>query len=228
MKLGFILVIAVVLCAKVSASTPTVINFDNLAGGRLDAGELVTSQYSGLGVTFRDSWSAGAHAENFLSSFIAGSSPPNVLWVDQGAGAANGPTNGQYLEIDFSGPIHDVSTLFGTSVNADFTLAAYDGALFLGSTNLTGISYNTGVVSGAVSFNSTQDITSLHLFSHPLGTTTSFNFDIDNFTFDAVPEPGSMSLLGLGLTTFSAWRAIRSKSTATKGLFTPKPIRAGV
>src|SRR3984957_19989016 len=155
------------LGAAVSTSTAAVINFDNLTGGPIFGGDLVTSQYSGLGVNFSDTWSGGAHANNTLTGFVSGSSAPNVLWVDQDGGNLTG----QYLEIDFSGIVTNVSAVFGTSVTANITLAAYNGASLLGSTTMVGPNNSgNGVLSGLVSFGSAQDITSVHFFSNPVGT----------------------------------------------------------
>ena len=197
--------IALAIAGAVSTSTAAVIDFDNLVGGPIFGGELVTTQYAGLGVNFSDSYGGGAHANNTLTGFISGSSPPNVVWVDQGSGIYSG----QYLEVDFSIPVHDVSTVFGTSLGADITLAAYNGGSLLGLVNLVGGTIIGDTRSGVVSFDSAQDITSVQLFSHRTGTSTSFNFDIDNFTINAVPEPGVMALFGLSLTCFGAWRRSR-------------------
>jgi hypothetical protein len=205
MNIRRVIPIALALGAAASTSTAAVINFDGLAGGPVFGGELVTSQYSGLGVTFSDTYGGGAHANNTLTGFIAGSSAPNVLWVDQGSGSYTG----HYLEIDFSIPVQNVSTVFGTSVSADITLAAYNGASLLGSVNTVGGNNSGSVLSGVVGFDTAQNITSVHLFSHSLGTGASFNFDIDNFTINAVPEPGVMALFGLSLTCLGAWKHSR-------------------
>ncbi len=202
----FIPPIALALGAAISTSAATVITFDNLTGGPIFGGDLVTSQYSGLGVIFSDTYSGGAHANNTLTSFISGSSPPNVLWVDQGSGGSTG----QYLQIDFSPPVIDVSTVFGTSTNADITLSAYNGGGLLGSVNLVGGTVIAGASrSGQVSFSSAQGITSVHLFSNPVGSSRSFNFDIDNLTFDPIPEPEFELWLGLGLSLICARRFLR-------------------
>jgi hypothetical protein len=198
--------ISLALGVVVSTSTAAVIDFDNLVGGPIFGGELVTSQYSGLGVNFSDSFAGGAHANNTLTSFLSGSSPPNILWVDQGGGSYTG----QYLEIDFSTPVHDISTVFGTSLSADITLATYNGGTFLGLVNMVGGTINGDIRSGVISFDSAQDITSVQLFSHWLVTGSSFNFEVDNFTINAVPEPGVMGLFGLSMACFGAWKYRRA------------------
>jgi len=205
MNIRFLVPIALSLVATVATSTAAVIDFDNLVGGPIFGGELVTSQYTGLGVTFSDYFAGGAHANNTLTGFIAGSSPPNVLWVDQGSGSYSG----QYLEIDFSVPVNHISTVFGTSLSADITLVAYNGGTLLGTVNTSGGTVIGSVLSGVVSFDSVQDITSVQFFSHEVGTSRSFNFDLDNLTFSTVPEPGIMAFFGLGLTCFAVWKRSR-------------------
>jgi PEP-CTERM motif len=185
--------IALALGAAASASAD-VINFDNLLGARLNAGELVVNQYSGLGVTFLDSFSGGAHAENFLGSFIPGSTSPNVLWADQGGGS----TTGQYLQISFASAVSNVSALFGTSLSADITMQAFSGASMIDTTTLTGAVVTGDVRSGLISLGD-AGITSVRLFSH--SGASSFNFSIDNLTYQtaAVPEPETYALMLAGL-----------------------------
>lgn len=173
----------------------TVINFDSLAGGSVLGGEQVTTQYSGLGVTFIDSYSGGAHANNTLTSLISGSSSPNVLWVDQSGGGSSG----EYLKIDFSSPVDSFSTLYGTSLGANITLNAYHGTTLLGTQTLVGAIIIGDVLSGQIGFDSPSGITSVQLFSNPVGSTSSYNFSIDNVTISSVPVPAATWLLGSGL-----------------------------
>ena len=56
--------------AAVTSVSAQVINFDNLAGGPVGGGEIVTNQYAGLGVTFSDTYAGGAHANNTLGADI--------------------------------------------------------------------------------------------------------------------------------------------------------------
>jgi hypothetical protein len=193
--------ISLTVSPVLSASAATVITFDDLAGGGIYSGDLVTTQYAGLGVVFSDSYSGGARANNTLTTWVVGSSPPNVLWVDQSGGALTG----QYLQIDFSTPVTSFWTQFGVSFSGQLTLDAYNGASLLGSTN--GVGSNTSYsFSGQVSFSSVQGITSVHLFANPAGSTASWNFELDNLSFNPVPEPGLTSWLVLGLGALCARR----------------------
>lgn len=177
------------------SANAAVINFDMLAGGPIYEGELVTTQYSDVGAIFIDSYSGGAHANNILTSMMSGSSAPNVLWVDQGSGVSTG----QYLEIEFSKKVNSFSAIFGTSLSANITFNAYSGATLLGTQSLIGGTLIGGVRSGEISFSSLVDITSVRMYSNPVGTDTSFNFSIDNVTISAVPVPAAVWLLGSGL-----------------------------
>lgn len=180
------------------------IDFDSLAGGPIWSGEQVTTQYQSLGVTFEDSHSGGARANNTLTGLIAGASAPNVLWVDQGGGS----TSGQYLDIDFTSSFDRVEVIFGTSLSADFTLEAYGQAGLLGSINLTGDSVIGDIRSGKAAL-AVNGITSLRMFSH--SGSSSFNFSIDNLVTSSVPEPTSLALTLVGLAAVGATAARKRK-----------------
>ncbi len=200
---------ALVFGSAAATATPTVINFDSLAGGSLSAGALVTNQYIGLGVTFSDSAAGGSHAENFLGTLMPGSSSPNVLWTDQGSGNLTG----QYLLISFASAVTGVSALYGTSLGADITMQAFSGASLIDAMTTTGAVVNGGVRSGTISLGD-AGITSVRLFSQ--SGTSSFNFSIDDLTFTAavapVPEPETYALLlaGFGLVSLAARRRKRA------------------
>lgn len=199
--------VAMALVTTVASASMIVINFDNLTGGRFSAGELVTNQYQGLGVTFSDSYSGGAYAENFLGTFIPGSSTPNVLWTNQGGGS----TTGQYLQINFASAQNSVQALFGTSLNARITMDAYNGATLVGSVTQTGSTILPDMLSGLIGL-SHPDITSVRLYS-TYGNNTSFNFSIDNLQITAVPEPEEWAMMLLGLLMIG-WAARRKQSIA--------------
>ena len=197
MKLSsFTLTLSLFLGSAFSVSAATVIDFDSLSGGPIFGGELVTHQYTALGVTFVDTHSGGAHANNTLTSRIGASSAPNVLWIDQGGGSSSG----HYLEILFSTPVVSLSTLFGTSLSADITLDIYNGTTLLNSQTMVGGTFIGDVRSGNIGYTSVLDITSVRLYSQPVGTDTSFNFNIDNVAImSAVPEPSTYVLMFAGL-----------------------------
>ncbi|MEP7099550.1 MAG: PEP-CTERM sorting domain-containing protein [Burkholderiales bacterium] len=188
-----LLATAFAIAAATSVSAQ-VINFDNLTGGPIGGGDVVTNQYAGLGVTFLDTYAGGAHANNTLGAFIPGSSSPNVLWTDQGGGASTG----QYLQISFASAVGNVSALFGTSLGADITMAAYSGATLLDSVTLIGSIITGDVRSGLIGLTDTG-ITSVRLYSH--SGNSSFNFSIDNLNWQAaaVPEPSTYAMLFAGL-----------------------------
>lgn len=180
------------------------IDFDSLAGGPIWSGEQVTNQYQSIGVTFEDSHSGGARANNTLTGLIAGASAPNVLWVDQGGGS----TTSQYLDIDFTSSVNHVEVIFGTSLSADFTLEAYGEAGLLGSTNRIGDTVIGDIRSGKAAL-TLNNITSVRMFSH--SGNRSFNFSIDNLVTSSVPEPTSVALSLVGLAAVGATAARKRK-----------------
>jgi hypothetical protein len=186
----------ILACGTISTASAAVINFDNLIGGSLSAGQLVTSQYFGsLGVTFSDTFTGGAHAENFLGTLMPGSTSPNVLWTDQGGGSLTG----QYLLVQFAAPVTGVSALFGTSLGANITMQAFNGSTLLNSITTVGGTQTGDVLSGLVSL-SNAGITSVRLSSLS-SSQMSFNFSVDNLTFGqaaAVPEAATWSMLVVG------------------------------
>lgn len=202
MKTKIKLLLALALTGgAVSSASAAVIDFDTLSGGPIFAGELLTTQYQGLGVTFSDSFSGGAHANNSLGVLIAGSTAPNVLWINQGGGS----TTGQFLQVSFASAVHGLSLDYGTSLSADVTLEAYNGASLINSVNEVGATVISDVRSGHLAIND-AGITSIRLFSH--SGSSSFNFSIDNLNVSAVPEADTyaMMLAGLGLLGFVSRR----------------------
>jgi hypothetical protein len=199
---GLLLSFALAMGAATSASALS-INFDDLAGGSASDGELVTNQYQALGVTFSDTFAGGARAVNTLSEgLIPGSTPPNLLFVDQGSGS----TTGQYLEISFAIPVQGVQTLFGTSHDANITMDAYDGGARVDSVTVVGSivpGHNTR--SGLIGL-ADSSITSVRLYS--LNGTSSYNFGIDNLDITPTPEPATfLAIAGLALLgTATRWR----------------------
>jgi hypothetical protein len=206
-----LLVAVVFLTATcVAQAGTTTIDFDDLAGGPVYQGELVTDQYVGLGVTFFDTYYEGAHANNTLTSSISGASAPNVLWVAQGGGVVTG----QYLEITFTNVIDSFSTTFGTSLDSSITLVAYNGNTLLNSQTLVGPTQIGDTLSGEIGYASSLGMTSVQLYSTWLVSGDSFNFSIDNVTYHSVPEPSSFALLGIGVISLLAYAWRRRQCSA--------------
>lgn len=191
------------LAIHASAGAVT-IDFDDLSGGPIHSGEQVTTQYQSLGVTFADSYIGGAHANSTLGTLIAGSSAPNVLWVDQGSGSRSG----EYLGVSFASAIDQVEVLFGTSLSADFTLEAYGASGLLGSVNLIGDTIINDVRSGTASL-ALAGMTSLRMYSN--SGSSSFNFSIDNLAVPSVPEPSSLVLSLMGMAAIGGTIARKRK-----------------
>jgi hypothetical protein len=187
--------------------TGTVINFDNLAGATgLGAGEILTNQYAGFGVTFAVP-NFNAYANNGLPATSSSlNSDPNVVWVDQGGGG--GGASAQGMDIFFSTPVSHVGLYFGGSIGSTFSLAAYNGATLLEV--LTAPLPPGGV--GLEGFLALQNANITRAVVYSTSNGQNWNFDIDDLKFDAapIPEPTSLLLLGTGLAGLRAWRKRRT------------------
>ena len=174
----------------------TVINFDGLAGSStLGAGEVLASQYSGLGVTFSVPNFNAFATNGVLATDSSLTSLPNVIWVDQGAGA--GGTNAQGMVINFSTAQSAVGIYFEGSLASTFTLAVYNGSTLLESTTSALGSGGAGLEG----FLALQDsnITKAVVSSANSGG-QNWNFSVDNLKFaSAVPEPASVFTFTAGL-----------------------------
>jgi len=179
------------------SSTAGLINFDNLAGGSsIFTGEVVTNQYSSLGVTFvNPNFVSRANAN--LAAMLDGQSDPNVLFIQQ----HNGSTSGLPQEILFSTPMLRVGAFFATSLDSTITLTAFSPAgVKVESLTLTGGFNAPDFLTGFVGLEEPDGIGRIELFSRsndPAAVT--FNFSIDDLRFEAVPEPATWTLAALGL-----------------------------
>ena len=89
----------------------------------------------------------------------------------------------------------DGATLVGTISGADPILAPANG--------------NQGVI-GTVYLNAFSTL----LFDTIVGSSTSFAFEADNAAFGNVPEPGTLTLFGLGLIGLGLLRRRRAATSA--------------
>jgi hypothetical protein len=190
-------------------ASATVINFDSLAGGStIFTGEIVTSQYAGLGVFFNNpNYPARANA-NLSALMPVGHSLPNILFVQQHDG-----TSGLPLQILFSTPQTAVGLFFATSFGADIELTAYGaGGTLLEHDTAVGSDLSSGVtLQGFTGIARGEGIVRLDVESHPDGSPgTPFNFSIDDLTFQAVPEPSSLALFALAGLAGAGWRRARA------------------
>jgi hypothetical protein len=171
-----------------------VINFDNLAGGNnIFSGDVVTSQYAGLGVTFNNPDYPARANESLSQGMLTGHSLPNILFVQQHDGQ-----NGRPLEILFSTPQQAVGLFFATSLDSDIELTAYGaGNTLLEHISAVGSHLYIDTLQGFTGIARSEGIVRLDVESHPSANPTyPFNFSIDDLTFQ-VPEPSSFALLGL-------------------------------
>jgi hypothetical protein len=177
--------------------TASVIDFDNLAGGStINTGEIVTTQYTSLGVTFvNPDYQSRANAN--LAAMLEGQSDPNILFIQQ----HDGNPSGRPQQILFSSPSVRVGAFFETSLNSTITMMAFSptGAL-LESVTLTGSFDASSFLTGFIGLEEAGGIGHVELFSRSnYPGLANFNFAIDDLRFELVPEPGTLILLGMGV-----------------------------
>ncbi len=185
------------------------VNFDGLAGGNCNlCGPAVTTQYSGVGVTFGNpSYPGQDTADTNLAALIPNSSPPNTLYVYQGGLLANAPA--LPFQILFSIPVTMVGFDYGSSTLSYLQLDAYGAGhqlletqTFIGSAAPIGLAGFAGV-------QETAAITELDVSYHPFSDPTrTLNFSIDNLEFEggSVPEPSTPALTAIGFLLIALWR----------------------
>lgn len=187
-----------------------VIDFDGLAGSAtLGGGEVLSNQFSGLGVTF-----AVPNFNAFASTSIAGTSSlnsdPNVIWVDQAGGSGGASAMG--MTINFSTPQSKVGLLLLGSLSSTFTVEAYNGGTLLESLTSTLAAGGVGL-EGFLAL-ADANITKVIVYSTN-SSGQNWNFSIDDLKFDtsaAVPEPGSLLLLGTGLAAILGRRRSKART----------------
>ena len=193
----------------------TVINFDNLAGSPiLGAGEVLTDQFAGLGVTFSVPNFAAYATDGILATGSSLASMPNVIWVDQGGG--NGGSLAQGLYIDFSTP-QSVVGMFVEGSSNQFSTSTLTLAVYSGNTLLE--SFTSGLARGGPvgleGYLVLQDpqITRAVVYS-TRSDGQNWNFELDNLKFSSVdatetPEPASILLIGAGLAVTALARLVK-------------------
>lgn len=178
-------------------------------GDTLFTGTILANQYRSEGVVFINSI-ANSRANTSIADLATDNTDPNVIWNDQGGGAAG---SGQVLELDFVAVndnnqlvgVQQVGVQFMTSPGADFTMEIFDAAdEIIESMVFPGDDLGNGIVEGfaGLSSSSERPIFRARLASHDTSTGSSgasFNFSIDDLQFTVVPEPGTSALMALGL-----------------------------
>lgn len=175
------------LCAVLALSAtvqvqaaPVLIDFEGYA-----AGTLITNQYAALGVNF---------AQSSISNYLCCGTPTSALSSSTNGGGGGGRTG--YISILFAAPASNVSFGYANyGGETGGTIEAFDvNNVFLESVSYTPASYANLETLNFLSSN----IASILITSPSVPT---YMVAIDNLSFDAnaVPEPGSVALLGLGI-----------------------------
>jgi hypothetical protein len=170
------------------------IDFDTFPGGApVPSGTPLTTQYSALGVVFTGfengvEIAPEVRAQQFIS---VPASQPNYLTNFSNFPSTSDPDRLDEIRMTFSVPVSDVNMIINTATTNTITFDLYDmSGTFLGSQSRVG----NGVLNVPISL-SGADIGRISAFQ----PTDGWWWSVDNLEFTPVPEPATLSLLGLGL-----------------------------
>jgi hypothetical protein len=174
-----------VVALSAAARASTVFNFDS---DSLGTSTNFTDTVNGLSATFSSAADPGGFVV-YPSMFdtLTG----NVLGDPGPAGQDN-----LALGIAFDSELNAIELDFATSdftVPSPFTLAAYQNSQLVGSTTTSGMFLNGFFFpEGEIAFGGAN-------FNNVVISSPAMDFAVDNINVNAVPEPGPLSLVALGL-----------------------------